>query len=236
MAAEAREARGRRPRKTESGAQSWLKREGPEWLRSGAYALVLFFVIRTLLVQAFKIPSASMEQTLIVGDFLLVNKLVYGPKIPMTDIHLPAIREPERGDVVVFKYPLDQSLDFVKRCVAVAGDTVEMRDKVLFVNGDRVDEPYVQHIDGRIHSSLHGRPEGRVIPARFPLPRDNFGPITVPEGNFFMLGDNRDNSRDSRYWGFVDRGLIEGTPLIIYFSWDGDALSPRFGRIGHRIR
>lgn len=218
------------------GLQGWLKREGPEWLRSGAYALILFFIIRTFFIQAFKIPSASMESTLIVGDFLLVNKLVYGPKIPLVDVHLPAIRDPERGDIVVFKYPLDKSLDFVKRCVAVGGDTVEMRDKVLYVNGDKVEEPYVQHIDQRVHSSLRDRSEGRIAPARFPLPRDNFGPIVVPEGKLFVLGDNRDNSRDSRYWGFVDRDLIEGTPLVIYFSWDREAFAPRFRRIGDLIR
>jgi signal peptidase I len=217
------------------GLQGWLKGEGKEWLKSGIYALILFLIIRTFFIQAFKIPSASMEKTLLVGDFLLVNKLVYGPTVPFTDFHFPAIREPERGDIVVFKYPLDKSLDFVKRCVAVSGDTVEMRDKSLFVNGVKQNEDYIQHVDRRIQSGLRGNPRMELEIAHFPLPRDNFDPIVVPENKFFVLGDNRDNSRDSRFWGFVDRDLIKGTPLIIYFSWNNDAFAPRFRRIGDLI-
>ncbi len=222
--------------KPDEGLQGWLKGEGKEWLKSGIYALVLFFIIRTFFIQAFKIPSASMERTLLIGDFLLVNKMVYGPRVPFTDFHFPAIREPEKGDIVVFKYPLDKSLDFVKRCVAVSGDTVEMRDKELYVNGVKQEEEYVQHVDRRIQSGLRGNPGLGPETVRFPVPRDNFDPIVVPENKFFVLGDNRDNSRDSRFWGFVDRDLIEGTPLIIYFSWDHDAFAPRFGRIGNIIR
>jgi signal peptidase I len=226
---------GKQPGK-EGDPRNWFEREGREWLKSGIYALILFFVIRTFFVQAYKIPSASMEKTLLVGDFLLVNKLVYGPIVPFTDVHLPALREPKRGDILVFKYPLDKSLDFVKRCVAVGGDTVEMRDKVLYVNGARMDEGYAQYIDPRVQTVLHRNRDRGIQPNRFPLPRDNFGPIVVPPGKFFVLGDNRDNSRDSRYWGFVDRGLIEGTPLFVYFSWDHDAFVPRFSRIGHLIK
>lgn len=221
---------------TDGGIQGWFQNEGREWLKSGIYALILFFIIRSFFIQAFKIPSASMEKTLLVGDFLLVNKLVYGPTIPLTDIKFPAIREPERGDIIVFKYPLDKSLDFVKRCVAVSGDTVEMKDKVLYVNGVEQVEEYAQYVDSRIEPSFHRNQPGGIKPARFPLMRDNFGPIVVPEGKFFVLGDNRDNSRDSRSWGFVDRDLIKGTPLIIYFSWDRDDFMPRFRRIGDLIR
>ncbi|OGF97235.1 MAG: signal peptidase I, partial [Candidatus Glassbacteria bacterium RBG_16_58_8] len=159
-----------------------------------------------------------------------------GPRVPFTDLHVPAIRDPKRGDIIVFEYPLDRSLDFVKRCVAVEGDTVEMREKTLYVNGIRQEEAYVQHIDSRIHASFHRNPIGGFDPAQFPLPRDSFGPIVVPENQFFALGDNRDNSRDSRFWGFVDRGLIKGTPLVIYFSWDREAFAPRFSRIGDLIR
>jgi signal peptidase I len=220
----------------EGGIQGWFEREGKEWVKSGFYALILFFIIRTFFIQAFKIPSASMERTLLVGDFLLVNKLVYGPTIPFTNIQIPAIREPERGDIVVFKYPLDKSLDFVKRCVAVSGDTVVMRDKVLFVNGISQDENYTQFDDNTIRPNLHRNPVSGIQTVRFPLPRDNFGPFVVPDHNFFVLGDNRDNSRDSRSWGFVDRDLIKGTPLFIYFSWDRDAFTPRFSRIGDLIR
>lgn len=221
---------------TEKGIRGWFRSEGREWLKSGFYALILFFIIRSFFIQAFKIPSASMEKTLLVGDFLLVNKLVYGPTIPLTDIRFPAIREPERGDIIVFKYPLDENLDFVKRCVAVSGDTVEMRDKVLYVNGIEQDEDYAQHVDSRIEPNFHRNPRGVIKPARFPLTRDNFGPIIVPEEKFFVLGDNRDNSRDSRSWGFVNRKLIKGTPLIIYFSWDRESFMPRFRRIGDLIR
>jgi len=220
----------------EKGFQAWLKKEGREWVKSGVYALVLFLVIRTFLVQAFKIPSGSMEKTLLIGDFLLVNKLVYGPVIPLIDVHLPSLREPKRGDILVFKYPLDQSLDFVKRCVAAAGDTVEMRDKILYVNGESQTEPYVQHIDRRILGDPRGNPGRQVRGSYFPMKRDNFGPIVVPDGKYFVLGDNRDNSRDSRFWGYVDRELIKGTPLVIYFSWDHDVFAPRFGRIGHLIK
>ncbi len=220
----------------EKGIRGWLRKEGKEWLKSGIYAFILFLIIRSFFIQAFKIPSASMEKTLLVGDFLLVNKLVYGPVIPLTDIRFPSIREPERGDIVVFKYPRDESLDFVKRCVAVGGDTVEMRDKALFVNGVRQEEDYIQHIDSRIESNFHRNPASGGERIRFPLPRDNFGPIVVPENKFFVLGDNRDNSRDSRFWGFVDRELIKGTPLIIYFSWNKESFAPRFSRIGDLIQ
>jgi signal peptidase I len=227
---------GDRRKTGEDGIRGWLRKEGKEWLKSGIYAFILFLIIRSFFIQAFKIPSASMEKTLLVGDFLLVNKLVYGPLIPLTDIRFPSIREPKRGDIVVFKYPRDKSLDFVKRCVAVSGDTVEMRDKELFVNGVRQDEDYIQHIDSRIESNFQRKTEAGSGRIRFPLPRDNFGPIIVPEDQFFVLGDNRDNSRDSRFWGFVDRELIKGTPLIIYFSWNKEKFAPRFGRIGDLIQ
>ncbi|MBW7995633.1 MAG: signal peptidase I [Candidatus Glassbacteria bacterium] len=225
-----------------------------EWVKSLGLAFILFLLIRTFFVQAFKIPTGSMENTLLVGDFLLVNKLAYGAttphRLPWLGVELPELRipgydSPQRGDIVVFEYPFDRSLDYVKRCVAVPGDTVEMRDKVLYINSVPQDEPYAQYLDPTIYREgedtffsgnfkwqydyLCGR-EGDYHPTR-----DNFGPLAVPEGQYFCMGDNRDHSSDSRYWGFVDRKLIEGTPVILYFSWDSSQLIPRFDRIGHLI-
>jgi signal peptidase I len=219
------------------GFSGWLRTKGKEWAKSILVAFLLFLFIRAFFVQAFKIPTGSMENTLLVGDFLLVNKLVYGPKIPLTDSRIPAIREPKRGDIVVFKYPLDKDLDFVKRCVALPGDTVEMKNKALFVNGEKIEEPYIHLISKRIvPGNPHKEGVNVIDNPRFPLPRDNFGPLIVPGGEYFVLGDNRDNSSDSRVWGFVDRDLIIGTPLFIYFSWDKETFLPRFGRLGRFVR
>lgn len=231
-----------------------------EWIKSLGIALVLFLLIRTFIVQAFKIPTGSMESTLLVGDFLLVNKLAYGAttphKVPFLDVELPDYRlpgydSPQRGDIVVFEYPLDRSLDYVKRCVAVGGDTVEMRDKILYVNHIPQDEIFAQHLDSLISrgdsrpfdsnqfswqyefltDEAKGRYRGHYQPTR-----DNFGPLVVPAGRLFCLGDNRDRSSDSRFWGFVDRELIKGRPMILYFSWDQDHWQPRLDRIGHIIQ
>ena len=232
-----------------------------EWVKSLGLAFILFLIIRTFLVQAFKIPTGSMENTLLIGDFLLVNKLAYGAttprKVPFLDVELPNFRlpgydTPNRGDIIVFEYPLDRSLDFVKRCVAVSGDTVEMRDKVLYINNIPQDEPYVQHTDPHIYRSSDSgwRDTGRFswqyaylteekkkeLNGRYYPTRDNFGPLVVPEGKYFCLGDNRDASLDSRFWGFVDRELIKGRPMILYFSWDHKHWLPRFYRIGHIIQ
>ncbi len=230
-----------------------------EWGKSLGLAFLLFLIIRAFLVQAFKIPTGSMENTLLVGDFLLVNKAVYGAttprKLPFVDValpyyRLPAIEDPKRGDIVVFEFPQDRSLDFVKRCVAVGGDTVEMRDKVLYVNHVPQDEPYTRHVDPYIHRREDGAFESNkfdwqyeylVESARSQLQgayeptRDNFGPLWVPEGKYFCLGDNRDASLDSRFWGFVDHSLIKGRPMILYFSWDNRHWFPRFNRIGRII-
>ena len=231
-----------------------------EWVKSLGLALVLFLVIRTFLVQAFKIPTGSMENTLLVGDFLLVNKLAYGAttprKLPFLSVELPNFRlpgydTPKRGDIIVFKYPLNPSLDYVKRCVAANGDTVEMRDKVLYINNVYQDEPYVQHTDPKIRradnrwydsSSFSWQYQYLTEEAkakfkgRYQSTRDNFGPIVVPAGKHFCLGDNRDESADSRFWGFVDRSLIKGRPIILYFSWNRKHWLPRFSRIGYIIQ
>ena len=199
------------------------KRE-PAWKeygRSLLIAVVLALVIRTFLFQAFKIPTGSMEDTLLVGDFLFVSKFLYGAEIPFTGgKRLPAIREPERGDIIVFRFPENPEEDYIKRCVAVPGDVVEYRDKVLYVNGEAVEEDYTKYADG-----------DRIRPDR-----DNFAPIRIPEGKFFMMGDNRDRSLDSRYWGLLDYEFIRGKALFIYWSWNASEKQPRFSRIFDVIR
>ena len=180
-----------------------------------AVALALF--VRTFFIQAFRIPSESMEDTLLVGDFLFANKLLYGPKLPLVDVRLPAIRDPKPGDIIIFKYPNDPKVDYIKRCVAVEGQTVELVDNKLFVDSVMQDEDYTKYVFG-------SRPDRR------------FGPFTVPEGHIFMMGDNRDNSADSRAWGPLDKRLISGKAMFIYFSWNPNAHSVRFSRIGDVIR
>jgi signal peptidase I len=185
-------------------------------------ALLLALIIRAHAVQAFKIPTGSMENTLLVGDHLLVTKFIYGTNIPFTHGDILPVRDPERGDVVVFKYPENPKRDFIKRIVGVGGDVVESRDQKVYVNGILQKEPYAIHLD-------KGSNPGESVP------RDNFGPIVVPEGKYFMMGDNRDHSYDSRYWGFVDRDLIEGKALVIYWSWDGESHLPRLGRMAKLV-
>jgi signal peptidase I len=180
-----------------------------------AVALALF--VRTFFVQAFRIPSESMEDTLLVGDFLFANKLLYGPKLPLVDVRLPAIRDPKPGDIIIFKYPGDPKMDYIKRCVAVEGQTVELVDNKLYVDGVMQDEEFTKYVFG-------SRPDRR------------FGPFEVPEGHIFMMGDNRDNSADSRAWGPLDKKLISGKAMFIYFSWNPSAHSVRFSRIGDVIR
>lgn len=192
-----------------------------EYLEAIITALLIALVIRAYVVQAFKIPSGSMIPTLLVGDHLLVNKFIYGIKLPFTDKRLLVIKKPQRGDIIVFKYPEDPSRDFIKRVIAVEGDVVEEKNKVVYVNGQPLSEPYIQHTDRN----------------RNPFePRDNFGPYIVPKNKLFVMGDNRDQSYDSRYWGYVDMKDIRGKALIIYWSWDSKRHLPRIERIGKLIR
>jgi signal peptidase I len=185
-----------------------------EYVESFAVALILALIIKCSVVEAYKIPSGSMEDTLLIGDFLLANKFIYGSKIPLLPIHLPALREPKPGDIVIFKYPRDPKVNYIKRCVAVGGQTVEIKNKVLYVDGKKIpDPPSGKHTDPYI------RPAGRD-------PRDNFGPYKVPNGYMFMMGDNRDNSADSRYWGPLPRELVLGKAMIIHWSWDSDPNAP----------
>jgi signal peptidase I len=205
-----------------------------EYLEAIVLAIILTIVIRGLVLQAFRIPTGSMEDTLQVGDFLFVNKMVYGSEIDIGFggerffyYRFPAIREPRVGDVIVFRYPEDPSRDFIKRCVAVAGQTVEIRDKVLYVDGKAREEPYVVHKDPRIIQRETTRETNQ---------RDNFGPYVVPQGHLFMMGDNRDNSHDSRFWGALPRELIKGKAMFLYWSWDADRRLPRFERLFRPVR
>ena len=172
---------------------------------------VLFIFLRTFVIQAFTIPSGSMEDTLLIGDFLVANKFMYGARIPGTDVRLPKIRDPRPGDIIVFRAPHEEK-DFIKRCVAVAGDTVELRENTLYVNGEPAEEPFVA-----------------LKEWTYP-PRSDWGPMVVPEDHLFMLGDNRNNSQDSRYWGFLEKGRVKGLAMVLYFSWDRDGKLPRFPR------
>ncbi|GFE60972.1 signal peptidase I [Geobacter sp. AOG2] len=193
-----------------------------EYAESILIAVVLALVIRTYLVQAFKIPSGSMEDTLAIGDHLLVNKFIYGTHLPFSDKRLLTLRDPRRGDVIVFEYPEDPSKDFIKRVIGTPGDVVEGKDKKVYVNGKLYENPHEVH------------KEKDLIPKEM-NPRDTFGPVTVPPNSYFMMGDNRDRSYDSRFWGFVSRDKIKGLAFIKYWSWDKDKFRPRFGSIGKLI-
>jgi signal peptidase I len=191
-----------------------------EYVEAIVTALILALIIRTYIVQAFKIPSGSMIPTLLIGDHILVNKFLFGTEIPFTDKKILILRKPEKGDIIVFKYPENPKKDFIKRVVAAEGDVIEERNKVVYVNGQVVLEPYIQHFDQSIRFGAD--------------PRDNFGPLIVPKDKVFVMGDNRDQSYDSRYWGFVDINQIRGKALIIYWSWDPNNWL-RFNRIGRLI-
>ncbi len=193
-----------------------------EYAESIIIAVLLALAIRTFVVQAFKIPSGSMEDTLAIGDHLLVNKFIYGTKIPFSDSRVIKLRDPKRGDVIVFEYPEDPSKDFIKRIVGVPGDVVEGKDKKLYVNGKLYENPHEVH------------KEKEIIPKEM-NPRDTFGPVTVPPDSYFVMGDNRDRSYDSRFWKFVKRGQIKGLAFIKYWSWDREKFRPRFGNIGRLI-
>ncbi len=189
-----------------------------EYVEAALWALVLTLFLRSFVLQAFRIPSESMRDTLLVGDFLFVNKFEYGPKIPFTHVRLPGLHAPKRGDVIVFQFPQDPSKDFIKRCMGTGGQTLQVVDKQLVVNGEPLKEPYTIHTDPNVRA------------AGFDF-RDNFGPYTVPPGELFMMGDNRDNSNDSRYWGPLEMDLVKGRAMFLYWSWDGEKNWPRWNRL-----
>jgi signal peptidase I len=199
-----------------------------ETIEAIVFAFLIALVIRTFVIQAFKIPSGSMIPTLVVGDHILVNKFLLGTPVdvPFTNIHLfrmPGLRKPHRGDIIVFKYPEDPKRDFIKRVIGIGGDVIESKDKTIYVNGKKLVEPYVQHVDSDIKPRVMDR-------------RDNFGPVAVPQDHVFVMGDNRDQSYDSRFWGFVDLREIKGKAVIIYWSWDSERTWVRFNRIGGLVR
>ena len=197
-----------------------------EYVEAIAIAILLALVIRTLIVQAFTIPSGSMMDTLLVGDYILVNKFLYGPEVPLTDYRLPAIRLPHRGDIIVFKYPQDEKRDFIKRIVGTPGDTVQVRGQQVLVNGQALEEPYVRRNPSPLGHS------GSPVVCGYTYACE---PLVVPADSYFVMGDNRDNSQDSRYWGFVKRDKIKGKAFLIYWSWDGDQHWPRWWRLGKYI-
>lgn len=219
-------------------------------MRLVGMAVVLFLFIRTFLLEAFQIPSGSMERTLLAGDFLFVNKAVYGAQIPGTHARLPAFSTPHRGDVIVFEYPKDPTLNYVKRVVGIGGDTLAMDAGTLIVNGAPQVEPYIQRTDASHDfeaADFAWQREFLAPPAsdlawRYHATRDHWGPLVVPPGKFFVLGDNRDNSLDSRFWGFVDKQAVKGRPLLVYFSYDRGTAEPlpwltdiRWSRLGSLV-
>ncbi|MFC1650299.1 signal peptidase I [Candidatus Latescibacterota bacterium] len=199
-----------KPKSKKSKLYSRFTKFRKEWLEPIIIALILVVFIKTFLIQNFKIPSSSMEETLLIGDRLFAVKFLYGTKIPFTKKNILKIRDPKPGDVIIFRYPMDPSTPFIKRCVAVGGQTVEIRDKKLYVDDVLQDYPeHVKFIDNTVLSARYGV-------------RDNYPPTKIPEGSFFAMGDNRDNSNDSRYWGFVPYENIKGKALFIYWSLDDE--------------
>ena len=186
-------------------------------------AVVIALFIRTFAVQAFKIPSGSMKQTLQIGDHILVNKFIYGIKIPYWRKTIVPVKDPQKGDVIVFKFPEDPEKDFIKRVIGVGGDVLECRNKKLFVNHKPVNHDFGVYTDSHIYPK-HVRK------------RDNFGPITVPENSLFVMGDNRDESYDSRFWGFVDLKAVNGKAFIIYWSWDKEKFGVRWNRLAQILK
>jgi signal peptidase I len=218
-------------------------------LQLGA-SVLLFLVTRALVVEMYKIPTPSMQRTLLVGDFLVVNKMVYGPELPFTHYRLPALRQPRRVDVIFFKWPSDPRVNFVKRIVGVPGDTLLMQNGVLRRNGAPVEEKYVTHTgadaDMAVDEFRWQRDylvrSARASESYWPS-RNNWGPLVVPPHDFFVLGDNRDNSLDSRYWGFVPDSLVRGRPMFVYYSYRPDSVSSwswvtnaRWRRLGTIVR
>jgi signal peptidase I len=228
-----------------------------EWVKSIGVAVVIFVVLRTFLVQTFVITSGSMEDTLLVGDFLVVNRAGIGSRVPFTNLRIPGYSEARRGDVIVFDPAHEVDLMLVKRLLGMPGDTISMRGRVLYINGQALDEPYVRHVSDPSDEFPDPRmlPPDRdmswqrshlapgVDPSTFSPSRDNWGPLVIPPDHYFMLGDNREQSLDSRYWGLVEGWRLEGRAVFIYFSYNMDSYRPfaflrevRWPRIGDVIR
>ena len=196
-----------------------LKSKMYEYAEAIIIAILIAIVVRTFVVQAYKIPSRSMVPTLLVGDHILVNKFIYGVKVPFLRKTIIPITHPQRGDIVVFIYPNDRSKDFIKRVIGVSGDKIEIKNKIIFINGKQYSDAYGIYSDNVIYPGSM-------------QPRDNFGPVTVPVKSLFVMGDNRDESADSRFWGFVDLKDVEGKAFIIYFSLNYEEKNLRWQRLG----
>jgi signal peptidase I len=196
-------------------AESFKKSTLREYFESIVIAVILALFIRTFVVQAFKIPTGSMEENLLIGDHLLVNKFIFGPTATRLERVLLPIAGIERGEVIVFKYPEEPDRDFIKRVIGLPGEKVELREKKVYINDKPLDEPYVHFLQppGQ-NSEFHEVTSFDV--------RERYGPVTVPPNHYFVMGDNRDNSQDSRYWGFLPRELVKGKALIIYWSYEAE--------------
>jgi signal peptidase I len=231
----------------EPGGAETPSSSAKEWAKSIAIALVLFLFLRTFLVQTFVITSGSMKETLLVGDMLVVNRAALGSRIPGTGLTIPGYSAPRLGYIIVFDPPHEETIMLIKRLVGMPGDTLEMRNRVLYRNGDRMDEPYVVHqdaADGADPRMAWQRDHlvSDVDPVAYEPTRDNWGPLVIPDDRYFMLGDNREQSLDSRYWGLLERWRLEGRALFTYFSYDRESFRPfpwirevRWGRIGGGI-
>jgi signal peptidase I len=235
-------------KKPEAAAEETAGQVAWEWIKSGIIGFLIFIVVRTFLLQTFTIVSGSMEGTLLVGDFLVLNKSAYGAMVPGTEMTLPGYATPTRGDIIVFRGH-HEPIDLVKRLVGMPGDTLEMRDGVLYINGEAQDEPYARHSDPNGDGShpwmdwqLSYLTEAAARRQYYPT-RDNWGPIAIPGDRYFVLGDNRDESLDSRYWGMIERGQIKGRAVALYFSYNSRAQGSlpvisriRWDRIGERLK
>ena len=218
-----------------AGASGYKKSTAREYFESICIAVILALFVRTFVVQAFKIPTGSMEKNLLIGDHLLVNKFVFAPTMSGLERTLLPIDPVRRGDILVFKYPQDPERDFIKRVIGLPGETLEVRNKKVFINGKPLDEPYVHFL-----FPPEERAPGDV---NFDLSeKSDYGPVTVPERHYFMMGDNRDNSEDSRYWGFMPADYIKGKALFVYFSFtdpeardSGGSFGVRWSRLLHQI-
>ena len=221
-----------KPNKPAPAAKPGLMHTVKDWVKSLAVGFAMFLVLRTFLIEAFHIPSESMENTLLIGDVLFVNKAIYGAEIPFIHKHLPAFRQPKRLDIVIFSSPLTPDTTVVKRVIGVAGDTISMENDSIYINGKPLAEPYVVRETGSVdledpQMAAWQRP--RVIgrdKASYRPSLKNWGPVVVPADSFFVMGDNREESFDSRYWGFLGRDRIHGSPLFIYYSWDENGPLP----------
>jgi signal peptidase I len=219
-----------------------------EWSRAFFPVLLVVLILRSFVAEPFRIPSASMMPTLLTGDFILVNKFAYGLRVPVLEKRFLKVASPERGDVVVFRYPPEPRVDYIKRVVGVPGDHVAYRNKTLYINGERVPlellGPYRN--DGALPGSVLSREtlgrDGHEI-LTVPSRNMNYGElydmeagITVPENHYFMMGDNRDNSKDSRNWGLVPEEKLKGRAFLIWMNWDAFRAAPKWDRFGRRIR